>query len=246
MKILIVTVAGMSTRFSKSVGKEVIKCLYNESDFSDSLISRLINQPCEYDRYIIVGGYRYNELVPSLKENFSSLSDKIDFVENPFYEEYGSGYSLYYGIKKALSYNFDELVFAEGDLFVDSESYKKVWNSEKSVITCNNEPIEANKAVAYYFSLDNKVHYIYDTGHSALTISEPFLSIYNSGQIWKFSDYNKVKEVYDDMEETLWQGTNLVFIEKYFNSINHNDTEIIKFSEWINCNTVEDFRKIKE
>ena len=118
--------------------------------------------------------------------------------------------------------------------------------SEKSVITCNNEPIEANKAVAYYFSLDNKVHYIYDTGHSALTISEPFLSIYNSGQIWKFSDYNKVKEVYDDMEETLWQGTNLVFIEKYFNSINHNDTEIIKFSEWINCNTVEDFRKIKE
>ena len=114
------------------------------------------------------------------------------------------------------------------------------------MITCNNEPIEANKAVAYYFSLDNKVHYIYDTGHSALTISEPFLSIYNSGQIWKFSDYNKVKEIYDDMEETLWQGTNLVFIEKYFNSINHNDTEIIKFSEWINCNTVEDFRKIKE
>ena len=79
MKILIVTVAGMSTRFSKSVGKEVIKCLYNESDFSDSLISRLINQPCEYDRYIIVGGYRYNELVSSLKEKFDT--DRIDFVE---------------------------------------------------------------------------------------------------------------------------------------------------------------------
>ena len=246
MKILIVTVAGMSTRFSKSVGKEVIKCLYNESNFSSSLISRLVNQPCDYDRYIIVGGYRYSELVSALKENLGNIADKTDFVENPFYEEYGSGYSLFCGIKKALCYNFDELIFAEGDLFVDTPSYKAVFESPKSVITCNNEPITADKAVAYYFSLDNKIHYIYDTGHNALSISEPFLSIYNSGQIWKFSDYKKVREVYDDMEETLWQGTNLVFIEKYFNSVNYEDTEIIKFSEWINCNTVEDFRKIKE
>lgn len=246
MKILIVTVAGMSTRFSKSVGREVIKCIYNEKHFTDSLIARLINQPCQYDKYIIVGGYRYKELVASLKDNFTDIADKIEFIENPFYEDYGSGYSLYYGIKHALELNFDQLVFAEGDLFVDTEAYQKVWQSQYNVITCNNEPITADKAVAYYYSLDNKVHYIYDTGHNSLSIDEPFLSIYNSGQIWKFTNYKAVRETYDSMEESLWQGTNLVFIEKYFNSISPKDTEIIKFSTWINCNTVEDYRKIKE
>jgi dihydroxyacetone kinase-like predicted kinase len=54
----------------------------------------------------------------------------------------------------------------------------------------------------------------------------------------------------------MYKGSEIVVIESHtigegyaalsMLSYDSNDTEIIKFSEWINCNTVEDFRKIKE
>lgn len=246
MKILIITVAGMSSRFSKSVSKDVIKCLYNEDSFSDSLIYRILHQPCEFDKYIIVGGYRYSELESAINIYFPELKDRILVIENKYYEKYGSGYSLYCGMKKAMEYCFDEIVFAEGDLFVDTPSYLKVFGSPKNVISCNSEPILANKSVAYYFDLNENLHYIYDTCHSAFEIKEPFLSIYNSGQIWKFINKDKICEIYNDMNLNDWEGTNLVFIEKYFNAISPDDLEIVRFKTWINCNTVGDFHKIKE
>lgn len=43
------------------------------------------------------------------------------------------------------------------------------------------------KAVALYVDEIDKVHYIYDTNHSLLSIPSPIKAIYNSGQIWKFT-----------------------------------------------------------
>lgn len=246
MKILIITVAGMSTRFSNSVGHEVIKCIYNESDFTDSLIYRMISQPVKFDKYIIVGGYRYDELEAAINQNFSHLADKIVMVNNPYFKEYGSGYSLYCGLKQALEYGFDSIVFAEGDLYVDSQTYLTVCESNTNVVTCNTEPILANKAVAFYYNADNRIRYIYDTGHKALEINEPFMSIHNSGQIWKLSEPDRVREVYDAMPLSEWEGTNLVFIEKYFNHAASENVSVIRFNDWVNCNTVDDFRRIKE
>ena len=245
MKILIITVAGMSSRFSRSVGKDVIKCLYNEDSFSNSLIYRMLCQPNKFDIYIIVGGYRYSELESAINEHFHDITDRIVMVENKYYEKYGSGYSLHCGMKEAMNYCFDEIVFAEGDLFVDTSSFSKVCCSVRNVVTCNNEPILADKSVAYYVDLSGKLHYIYDTSHHALEINEPFLAIYNSGQIWKFSDKDKICEVYNNMRPADWEGTNLVFVEKYFNSIISDDLETVRFDTWINCNTVDDYHKIK-
>ena len=59
MKVLIITVAGMSTRFSRSVGKPVIKCLYHNKSLKDSLLYILLERSREFDYFIIVGGYRY-------------------------------------------------------------------------------------------------------------------------------------------------------------------------------------------
>lgn len=246
MKILIITAAGMSTRFSRSVGRGVIKCLYTEGTFSESLICRMLRQPCGFDKYIIVGGYRYSELEAAVRDNFPDLADKLDIVENVYYEKYGSGYSLYCGMKKAMEYSFDEIVFAEGDLFVDTPAYSRVCSSGKSVITCNNEPICAEKAVALYFDISGKPHYIYDTSHGSLEIREPFISVYNSGQIWKLAHRDCICGIYNNMDMTDWEGTNLVFIEKYFNAVSPDEIEMIRFDDWINCNTVDDFRKIKE
>lgn len=246
MRILIITVAGMSTRFSKSVGNEVIKCLYHENSFSECLLYRLIHQPVSFDKYVIVGGYRYNELENAVKKEFSDISDKIVLIKNDCYEKYGSGYSLYYGIKKAFEYAPDEIVFSEGDLYVDEPSFVRVTESEKSVISCNTERIMAEKSVAMYLDMNGLVRYIYDTAHSAFEIKEPFLEISNSGQIWKFSNTKILYKTMTSMSEDEWKGTNLVFIEKYFRNLHKDEYEIVEFRKWINCNTISDYNRIQE
>jgi hypothetical protein len=244
MKILIVTVAGCSTRFRESLGKDVLKCLYYENDIKDSLLCRIIHQPVAFDKYIIVGGYQFKTLKETIERDYAEYHDRIVLVENTYFDVYGSGYSLYCGLKEALKYPYDEIVFAEGDLFFDTESFVKVFNSDNSVITCNADSICANKAVAFYFDEKKDIHYIYDTGHNSFCIKEPFLAIYNSAQIWKFTDKTLLEKVWQAMDDKDWHGTNLVMIENYFGKLDAKDYSIVKFKNWINCNTITDFENI--
>lgn len=245
MRILVITVAGCATRFSKSVGKPCLKCIYFERQPEEALIYRLIHKSENFDKFVIVGGYKIDELRFFIDTYLSDMKSEISVVENPFYSKYGSGYSLYLGLKKAVDFGCGEIVFAEGDLHVDDDGFNRVALAEADVITFNRNPIEAKTAVAFYFDEKNKVHYVYDTGHSSLSINEPFLAIYNSGQIWKFSDVNKVKCSIEALSRTQWQGTNLEFIQEYFGKLERNDYIMIEFKEWINCNTIEDFKKMK-
>lgn len=244
LKVLLITVAGLSRRFSESIENECLKCLYYKNDFSESLLYNMIRQTEKFDKYIIVGGYKFDELKQVITEKFDDIKDKIILVKNDYYAEYGSGYSLYIGLKEALNIDYNELIFAEGDLFVDNKSFMEVYNCENNVITCNKESILANKAVAFYYDMSYGVHYIYDTSHKALCITEPFLGIFNSGQIWKFIDSAKLKYLTLNLDDELWQGTNLNLIQEYFGNLSKEDYEIIMFDKWINCNTISDFENI--
>ena len=244
MKVLIITVAGMSTRFSRSVGKPVIKCLYHNKSLKDSLLYILLERSREFDYFIIVGGYRYKELCETIRASFKKFSDRILLIENPYYSTYGSGYSLYLGLQKAFETGADEIVFAEGDLYFNEDDYQRVCSADKSVVTVNRNPILADKSVALYFDIAGEIRYIYDTGHNELFIKEPFLAIYNSGQVWKFSDKHLARKVYSQMDEEEWKGTNLIFVEKYFRDIGSEKYELITLRHWINCNTLDDFNKI--
>lgn len=243
LKILLITVAGMSTRFSESIGKECLKCIYYKNDFTESILHRLMVQTSGFDKYIIVGGYKFEELEQTINLCFHDIKDKIILVNNGYYNCYGSGYSLYLGLKKAVEFNFRELVFAEGDLFLDNESFMEIYKSNRDVITCNLEPISADKAVAFYYDINHHIHYIYDTNHECFHINEPFLGIFNSGQVWKFVQIEKLKCLVASLEEDIWKGTNLDFIQKYFE--NSDDYKIVRFKKWINCNTITDFEWIE-
>lgn len=238
MKVLIVTVAGLSSRFGESLGRPCLKCLYHGQDSKDSVLHRLI-QMYDFDRYIIVGGYRYEELEMTVEEEFGDMRDKILMVENVKYAEYGSGYSLYLGIEEALKLDFSEIVFAEGDLLVDRKTFEEVCEAPTDVLTVNRDPILADKAVACYVNLKNKIHYIYDTNHNYLEIDEPFKAIYNSGQIWKFAQPELLRKVAASMKEDDWKGTNLVPVQTYFTE--SEKTEVKVFRKWVNCNTVQDY-----
>lgn len=245
MKILIVTVAGKATRFSESLGYPCLKCLYYENNVQESLLYTMLHQNVQFDYYVIVGGFMYDELELAIQKDFKEFGDKILLVKNEHYADYGSGYSLYLALLKIRDMNFEEVIFAEGDLYVDRESFRKVCDDSQNVITCNTEAILAKSAVAFYFDRNYGIHYIYDTEHSFLEIKEPFLGIFNSGQIWKFADANHLRRIMDSLTENEWHGTNLVLVQKYFGSLKEYEYSIITFRKWVNCNTISDYKKCR-
>jgi CTP:molybdopterin cytidylyltransferase MocA len=243
MKSLIITVAGMSSRFNKDTKEDVLKCLYYEDTPANSLISLQVHKCVDLvDEIIVVGGYKYEDLESFIRKEMKDVNKKMKLVYNDHYHDYGSGYSLLKGIE-AVSENVDEIIFIEGDLFFDSKSVKEVISSPKDVISVNNDPILSNKAVALYFDAQNYPHYIYDTSHFCLEIHEPFTAIYNSGQMWKFQNPTRVKEICKFLTPEQEQGTNLEIIQKYFGTYKNSQLDIIRVNLWFNCNTVADYRE---
>lgn len=243
MKSLIITVAGMSSRFNKDTKEDVLKCLYYEDKPEYSLLNLQVHKCYDLvDEIVVVGGYKYDDLVAFIRGYMKDVNKKIKVVYNEHYHDYGSGYSLIKGIE-TVSDSADEISFIEGDLFFDTESVEKIISSKKDVISVNNEPILSNKAVALYFDAHNYPHYIYDTSHSCLEIHEPFTAIYNSGQMWKFINPTRVREICQFLTPEQEQGTNLEIIQKYFGAYKLSQLNIIKVGLWFNCNTVADYQE---
>lgn len=243
MKSLIITVAGMSSRFNRDTKENVLKCLYYEDVPDNSLISRQVRTAFgAVDEIVVVGGYKYEDLERFVQTEMADVKQKIKLVFNDHFSDYGSGYSLLKGVE-AVSERADEIIFIEGDLFFDTQSLDMIIASPKDVISVNNEPILSNKAVALYFDAKEYPHYIYDTSHACLEIREPFTAIYNSGQMWKFTDPAKVREICRSLTPEQVQGTNLEIVQKYFGAFKHAQLDIIRINTWFNCNTVADYRE---
>ena len=242
MKSLIITVAGMSSRFNKDTEKKVLKCLYYEDTPEHSLLNYQIHQTYDLvDEIIVVGGYKYENLEAFIRQEMKDVNKKIKLVYNDHYHDYGSGYSLLKGVH-VVSDQADEVTFIEGDLFFDAESIAAIIESPKDVISINSAPILSNKAVALYMDEREYPHYIYDTSHSCLEIREPFTAIYNSGQMWKFRNPVRLREVCELLTPEQEQGTNLEIIQKYFGSYRASQLDIVRINKWFNCNTVGDYR----
>lgn len=252
LKIVIIGVAGVSSRFNKDIPEDdkILKCLYFEKNPHNTLIYRMLEKVSYADRIIVVGGYKYDDLVSYINNNVSKdLQNKIITVYNDHFSDLSSGYSLYLGIKEALD-NFtdiDEVLFVEGDLDIDTESFNKVIYSDKNVLTFNHEPIYSNKAVVLYQNENDEYHYLFNSDHGLLSLDEPFKAIFNSGQTWKFTDMNLLKIANDNFYENIIEDTNLGIIQKYFDLVENNDEiEIIGLKHWVNCNTRDDYKLIKE
>lgn len=243
MKSLIVTVAGKATRFNRDTETETLKCLYSKGDFRDTLLYRILDASRSFDEMVIVGGFLYEKLEKFVRTELKEFQEKIKLVYNPRYEDYGSGYSLLKGVE-ALSEDAQEVLFAEGDLYVDPVSYAEVVAAAGDVVTVNREPIYANKAVVFYTDRNGKIHYLYDISHKELFIGEPFSAVFNSGQIWKFGDVSRLKKVSENLTESQMKGTNLEIIQGYFGSLEADGFQILGFEKWYNCNTVADYNRV--
>ena len=244
MRIAVITIAGVSSRFNEGIPEEkkVLKCLYTESGMEDTLLYHLMKK-CSYaDRIILVGGYKYENLCYFYEHELISEFPDVSLVENTRYEDLGSGYSLYLGLQTAFKYDPSEVLFVEGDLDIDNISFRRVVDSSKSVLTYTYEPIYANKSVVLYKDEYDKYKYAFNSQHGLLRIDTPFSCILNSGQIWKFTEIEKLRKANDDFYKESKEDTNLRIIQNYLDS--GVDVELIPLDRWINCNTRMDYKDI--
>ena len=251
MKTAIITIAGISSRFNYNLieSEKKHKIIYYEKEKEDTLLYHLLIKCNDFDRIILVGGNRYEDVKEYCEGLQPEIRDKIDLIYNEHYADLASGYSLYVGLKHMFDntgFSSDEAIFIEGDLDVDNESFKLVVQSKSDVLTYSHEPIFSEKAVVLYRDEKGRYRYAFNSGHGLLKIQDAFSVILNSGQIWKFTDMNKLKfantKFYnDDMSET-----NLRIVQNYIDQCESSDFELIGFKHWVNCNTREDYKHIVE
>lgn len=245
MRAFVTTVAGQATRFCRDLPKQMLKCIYYEKNPRHTLLSCLLDRVQDYDEIVIVGGWQFVALQDYIEKVLpSELRAKIMLVCNEEYALYGTGWSLYKGLQALEGKQPDSILFAEGDLYVDRDSLRHIEVCDSDVITVSQMPIEADKSVAVYFSEAGCPHYIYDTSHGLLSVPEPFRSIHNSAQIWKFADPIRLFRLLHEMPEEAHQKTNLVLINRYFSETKPEALRVIPITAWINCNTLQDFQRI--
>lgn len=248
MKAAIITIAGISSRFNEGIleEKKQHKAIYYEKSKTNSLIFHLLEKCMFADVIILVGGSKYNDVQSYCEGLPDNMRNKVELIYNAHYADLASGYSLYLGINELFARfkDIEEVLFVEGDLDIDKESFNKVIKSKKNVLTYNYEPIYANKAVVLYQDNKKQYGYAFNASHGVLEINTPFFSILNSGQIWKFIDIKKLKKANEKFYIEEKEGTNLHIIQNYIDLCGYEDFELIGLSRWTNCNTRKDYKKI--
>lgn len=244
MKIAIVAVAGVSSRFNQGEKEAVLKCIYTTTDEKKTLLYSILRKSQGFDKVVLVGGYQCESLQAYVEAHREEFSFPIELVYNEHYSDLGTGYTLKVGLDTCLKeMACSEITLIEGDLFFDEASFELVKASQKSVATYNHKVIYSNKAVIAYTNLQQRLKYVFSTSHGAVQIPEEFLAIYNSGQIWKFADMNITKKLMQEFSAEEWEGTNLRFVEAYFNEIKADEREMIPLEVWENCNTRDDYEQ---
>ena len=195
MNAAIITIAGVSSRFNEGESEKRHKIIYYENDSRQTLLYHLLEKCLFADRIVLVGGSRYDEVKAYCDALPQQMRDRIMLVYNEHYADLASGYSLYVGLKALFEQCGDigQVLFAEGDLDIDAESFGRVAAAQSNVLTYSYEPIYANKAVVLYRDVQGRYRYAFNSSHGLLNIDEPFSVILNSGQVWKFADAQKLK-----------------------------------------------------
>lgn len=243
MKTAIIAVAGVSSRFNENVSEPVLKGIYTETDYRKTLLYSILRKCKGYDKVVLVGGYQYEQLEKYVSDCKGEFPFQIQLIYNPYYRELGTGYTLKIGLEQCLREKCSEITVIEGDLFFDEESFDRIKTARRNVATYNDKTIYSNKAVIAYVNQEKKLKYVFSTNHGAVEIKEPFLEIYNSGQIWKFTNTELVEKLLADLPKEAWEGTNLKFIETYFSEIKADEREMLPLKIWENCNTRLDYLK---
>ena len=240
----IITLAGKSSRFSRSVGHVCHKSLYQDTPDDNTLLAmqlQLLTQ-AGFREIILVGGFCFDALEEFVKKSHFEIPIKL--VNNKHYEDLGSCYSLCLGID-AVSCDASSVLFMEGDLLFDDKTFLELVSKEDDAITSTHSIVDARTSVAFYVTPKGNLRYEYDGNHKVLQVREPFVKIGDSGQVWQFANVKRLKDCIKHYDVAEWSGINLVPILDYYRDIDANAIRVCQFRVWFNCNTISDYRAMK-
>ena len=248
-KFLLITCAGQATRFKESGGNTHKSIFSIDGDICKSPLGIM----CQYAKFIertpvIVTGFMADEIDDALSELSSKLEIQIYSTYNEHYSDLGSNESLICGLQFIMQ-NFDyaeyDIMFAEGDLIVDFDTFREIANSSYNVITTNgNSIINMNKAVVVYQNVHGTYKWAYDPAHKSVSITDA-VWLAESGQIWKFKiDYICLYNILYGLIKSDRKDTNLNMIYKIFTYCGDtvDAVKIETFKQWFNVNTVNDYK----
>lgn len=257
MKDVIITLAGASSRFSKSVGKPAHKSIYCIDN--KCLLFKMLDQlerSQNVKNVIVVTGYQDSKVMSMIDawnrgkivelNDFPSMSIFITY--NPNWQETGSNESMLRGLMlwKTIKNKSESVVCIEGDLSVSNlEDLLNARVPAISRVTSNAQAIlDASRDVLCCVFPDGRVEWVYDRAHKAFPIREQYAKIFASGQMWEFNTNSKrfieeMKHLFDYIKDRdICQQTNLDIISRLT-----FDPEIFVFENWVNCNTIDDLTK---
>ena len=259
-KYAIITAAGCSTRFSRSIGFECHKSLtpVDGLDGKSLLkwqIETLIDNGVE--QVFAVGGYMFTKFILQINDLEQKYKDKVEKVFNSEYFITGSYLSMFLGFDRMYQLIKQDgipeptsIICVEGDVYASNlaEFVAKPFDYDNCTIrpTTNGKSVlRADRDVIGVIDDCGRLSWKYSTKHSEFTnIPSSIKMIFNSGQIWeictKFLDWRKVHEQLN--QQSYKNTTNLTFID-YFSDKPDTPFEL---KDWVNANTVDDLRTINK
>ncbi len=243
-KKAIITAAGMATRFAASVGREVHKLLYRESA-APCLLERQLTllAAAGFTSVTVVGGYRFDEMRAFINSGSPNWdADMVHLVHNRHFLDYGCAYSFITGIQ-TVDGDEEQIVLLEGDLAFDAETFLSI-SSGGDVISFSPDPIRADRSVALGIDGRNRVFYAFDGCHRSLTVPDGFTFLANSGQVWGLADADLLLRLAWEYPSDRYRGSGLDLVSEYYNRRDGGQVRLAGFRRWLNCNTVEEYRKI--
>ena len=257
-KYAIITAAGCSTRFSKSIGFKCHKSLtpVDGLDGKSLLkwqIETLIDNGVE--QVFAVGGYMFNIFKSQIDSLEQKYQDKVEKVFNSKYSTTGSYLSMFLGFDRMyqlIGYGIipepTSIICVEGDVYASNlaEFVAKPFDYSNCTIrpTTNGKSVlRADRDVIGVIDDCGLLSWKYSTKHSEFTnVPSSIKMLFNSGQIWeicmKSLNWRKVHEQLG--QQSYKNDTNLTFID-YFSDKPDTPFEL---KDWINANTVDDLRTI--
>ena len=256
-KYAIITAAGCSTRFSKSIGFECHKSLMpvgglNCKSLLEWQIKTLIDNGV--DQVFAVGGYMWKIFNSQINKLELKYKEKVRAVFNSEYLTTGSYMSMFLGfdkmyhlIKSDTILEPTSIICVEGDVYASNfaEFVAKPFDYNYSIRPTTNgkSVLRADRDVIGIIDDHGFLSWKYSTKHSEFTnIPSSIKILFNSGQIWEIclKGFN-LRKIHERLDQQSYKNdTNLTFID-YFSDKPDTPFEL---KGWVNANTVDEIKTI--
>lgn len=245
----IVLCAGMGSRLG--LPKEQNKCAVSVAGTSPVQYTVSALADAGVDRITVVVGHASESVRNALTD--CAGSDRVSFVENPYYDRHGCNYSLACAVADGNTGQADRIVIAEGDSLLSRRSIAQLANTDADAASLvrPEKYVDPSRSVIAVGREGKILRYKYDAQHRGVMpkLSEGESVIGDSMQLWLFSGAMlvRLRELLGEYRREADSGGEPMLHSGVY-SINMLGEKIEPvFSDepdgWINLNTQADLRK---